>query len=471
MFWNIVRTLQERARDLALIPACLFGFAFARRWSIWLTGFSLNGFVETSAFDVIVLVANPVALLACVVLVGTTGPLLRKGWLIVGSTVALVAGSAFALLPSPEPLAFAGSTLAIAGFGVMFLMWLELYGSLEPRKMVVAYFGSLVVHTLVYLLMQGFKGEVAPGVVLLLPLCSTCCLVAAVLKTGHQAPPPQAESAQDTRHSGVARRMFLDASMGRLLAWITVFGIAFGMGEAVTNLGTSGSASIAGRSAFALAMVASALFATRRFTLAILYRTAVPLMICGLAVSFFFNVNPWASQFLMSAGMEGYQALGLIVCCGIAMREKASAAGPCGIVFAVEALAIQLGKALMDAFGNLGLGSATAVGIFAILALVMATMFLFKESDLVSSYSEQALRTVQEDKRLARQLADFAAEHGLTDKEKSVFFLLASGKSSKDIADELYLASGTVRAHTSKIYQKLGVHSRAEFDELVKPFA
>ena len=91
-----------------------------------------------------------------------------------------------------------------------------------------------------------------------------------------------------------------------------------------------------------------------------------------------------------------------------------------------------------------------------------------REGDLLESYSEKALRDVRQRHATASTLAPFAAQHGLTDKETSVFFLLAAGKTSQEVAGELYLAGSTVRVHSSRIYQKLGVHSREEFDALVK---
>lgn len=488
MFWESMRRLQGSARRLALVPPVFLGFCFTRRWGTWLTAFSQGEFVGTGAFDTVVLAANPAALLACVLLIGRTGSLLRHGWLILVSTGALVAGSACALFSCPDPLALAGSTLAMAGFGVMFLMWLELYGALEVREMIVAYFGSLVLQTAFHALMHGFDTALAPYLVLALPVCGACCLVASVLRLrpaalatlfgtdepgvpGRGEPHGERQGATSSGPAVAALRPRMDRQTGRLLAWIAVFGVAFGMGDAATGMGTTGSASAFGRSAFALVTVAVALFAARGFTLRAVYRMALPLMMAGLAAAFLFDANPWVSQLLMSAGMEGYQALGLIVCCGVARRDAVSAGWLCGIVFALEVLAIQAGNAAMGLIGvdAAGGGLVVGAGACAILALVMATMWLFKEDDLVASYSERALRSVQENRRLARQLEDYAVARGLTEKERDVFFLMASGKSAKDIAGELYLASGTVRAHTSKIYQKLGVHTRREFDELVGP--
>jgi DNA-binding NarL/FixJ family response regulator len=51
---------------------------------------------------------------------------------------------------------------------------------------------------------------------------------------------------------------------------------------------------------------------------------------------------------------------------------------------------------------------------------------------------------------------------GLTPRELEVLRLVATGKSSKAIAQELYLSVKTVDRHLSNIFTKLGVASRAE---------
>jgi LuxR family maltose regulon positive regulatory protein len=50
----------------------------------------------------------------------------------------------------------------------------------------------------------------------------------------------------------------------------------------------------------------------------------------------------------------------------------------------------------------------------------------------------------------------------LTERELEVLRLLSSGKSNAEIAGHLFVAVGTVKAHTSRIYGKLGVRNRVE---------
>jgi DNA-binding NarL/FixJ family response regulator len=51
---------------------------------------------------------------------------------------------------------------------------------------------------------------------------------------------------------------------------------------------------------------------------------------------------------------------------------------------------------------------------------------------------------------------------GPANDEREVLNLLARGLSNRDIAEELVITNKTVKNHLSRIYEKIGVHSRAE---------
>jgi DNA-binding CsgD family transcriptional regulator/tetratricopeptide (TPR) repeat protein len=52
--------------------------------------------------------------------------------------------------------------------------------------------------------------------------------------------------------------------------------------------------------------------------------------------------------------------------------------------------------------------------------------------------------------------------HGLTDRELEVLFVLATGATNREIADELHISVKTVGHHVSNVLAKLGVRTRAE---------
>jgi len=64
----------------------------------------------------------------------------------------------------------------------------------------------------------------------------------------------------------------------------------------------------------------------------------------------------------------------------------------------------------------------------------------------------------------ANELVEFAYhdENPLTEREHEVMMLMADGKSTKEIASQLYLATGTVRNYISVILDKLHVGNRIE---------
>ena len=54
-----------------------------------------------------------------------------------------------------------------------------------------------------------------------------------------------------------------------------------------------------------------------------------------------------------------------------------------------------------------------------------------------------------------------ASGTGLTQREREVLRMVASGKSNQEIADALFVSVGTVKVHVTRILAKLGVRSRS----------
>ncbi|WRP04728.1 response regulator transcription factor [Rossellomorea aquimaris] len=89
--------------------------------------------------------------------------------------------------------------------------------------------------------------------------------------------------------------------------------------------------------------------------------------------------------------------------------------------------------------------------------------YLLKDSP--SEELAYSIRLVMEGKRIyAPELMDdvYSEENPLTDREKEVLELVADGKNTKEIADELSLKTGTVRNYISTILDKLEVKNRIE---------
>ena len=95
--------------------------------------------------------------------------------------------------------------------------------------------------------------------------------------------------------------------------------------------------------------------------------------------------------------------------------------------------------------------------------------YLLKDSpseDLAAS-----IRTIMDGRRVyAPELVDlaYAEANPLTEREKQVMELIAEGKSTKEIAKELFITTGTVRNYISVILDKLEVGNRIEAISTIK---
>ena len=86
-------------------------------------------------------------------------------------------------------------------------------------------------------------------------------------------------------------------------------------------------------------------------------------------------------------------------------------------------------------------------------------------SPLESSMTDLIVRSRDFD--LARRIGlTLSREHRprseLSAREQEVYELLAQGRANPEIAQTLFISESTVKVHVRHIYEKLGVHSRAE---------
>lgn len=86
----------------------------------------------------------------------------------------------------------------------------------------------------------------------------------------------------------------------------------------------------------------------------------------------------------------------------------------------------------------------------------------FREQELLDAVRQG----IERNRARAAQRRDFAQIHerfaGLTDREKEIMTLLATGRVSKQIAGQLGVSEVTVRVHRSQIMQKMGARSPAD---------
>ena len=115
-------------------------------------------------------------------------------------------------------------------------------------------------------------------------------------------------------------------------------------------------------------------------------------------------------------------------------------------------------------------GHPMQLGVFAVvLTLVLSSAYA--TARLVGERSEDAVRDElarTREERLEEAYERLSQEVGLSKRECEVMKMLAKGYTSVYICEELGFSTGTAKAHTAHIYQKLGIHRKDELLELVE---
>jgi DNA-binding CsgD family transcriptional regulator len=63
---------------------------------------------------------------------------------------------------------------------------------------------------------------------------------------------------------------------------------------------------------------------------------------------------------------------------------------------------------------------------------------------------------------------DLISQLGISQREREVLGLMATGATNQEIADELFLSLNTIKTHTSRLFEKLGVNRRTQAIEKAK---
>ena len=118
--------------------------------------------------------------------------------------------------------------------------------------------------------------------------------------------------------------------------------------------------------------------------------------------------------------------------------------------------------------------SFTALAVAGMAIVLVTVTLVFTDRDrmpLASIADDRAIRE-ERDMRPSKgtALANFAVSRKLSKRETEVFGYLIAGRTTSYIAERLFVAESTVRAHVYNIYQKADVHSRMELMDAFDAF-
>lgn len=463
MLWDVLRDRRDAFNGACTVLLLAVGFGACRRW----LSLSLGDLVTSvwSASPNLQLIASLTSVLCFAVVVMLTrqlSPVLKRGAWVFGFALLLGSGTVMMIMTEEPILCYVGIAVSQLGFASMYAVWMELYGCFEPAKMALAYELSTLINGLVWGLFQQLENLALLFAYIAVPLLSVLSLLAL-------------EANMSSSHVPVEGAAVPARPLWKLVVWVGAFGFAFGAGDAVTGMAISSTASYVGRALPSFVIVAGLLLAPRTFDIHLLYRASVLFVMFGFAAAF---LQTGFSQVLLSASLESCTVLGFITICGAAYHGRASAAPVSAFLFAVQEAAVQLGKLAYGALTGAGATGGThsiVVGAGMVALVLVAYLFFFNERVFSQAWGIRALSPQSGGVQAANQepgsrqseLDALCTRCGVSPQERNVLMLMAEGMSVQEISDELFIAQGTVRSHISRIYGKLGIHSRKEFDRLV----
>lgn len=458
----------DRWKDMLVrvgaLPVAFLGIGLYRAWLA--TFFRYDAFPTIDFFDYALFEgAIGVASFAVVFLARRITPLWSNRVAVGLTAVSMVGGSMLCVVAcfwvQIAALKYAGLVLAGAGLGFLILMWTEFFGSLNPMRVAAYYAGAIFLGEILKWLFSGLDPAYIAVFSVVLPLVSLDWVRRSMKRL------PDIDLPKPMGKAGLSEVPWKPIALMGICTFATGFGVLPDQPLVAGN--------IVGTMLVAAFVFFGVLSSSKWFNFDTIYQLAFPLMIVGLLlIAPQFSLDSQTAAGCYDAGYTMLSIFIMIVLSNITYRFGISAAWLNGIERGIRYL-VEAGGWSLFALTSLYLpqDAVTMVhlGIVAVVALAFAVLF-FTEKRLSAKWGINLKQSPDGDDMfspglLAMRVSDLSREHSLSPREEEVLQLLARKGTSTQIEENLFVARGTVKAHTSRIYRKLGVHSRDELYELL----
>lgn len=208
----------------------------------------------------------------------------------------------------------------------------------------------------------------------------------------------------------------------------------------------------------------------KNFDFGLVYRASVLLAIFGFLVLPLLDGRATLSVFVVTTGYLCFQLVLYILLADICFRLHYSPIVVFGFGEGTLAGSIALGSLinrLLTGSGPLTAWQSDCVSVLTVAILIVTYTFVLKERDIWRIVADRSKRPYNNGP-LKERCGEIAERYGLGNRESEVLFLFAKGRSAKRIQEELFISAGTVNTHMSRIYKKIGVHTRQELLDVIE---
>jgi DNA-binding CsgD family transcriptional regulator len=217
------------------------------------------------------------------------------------------------------------------------------------------------------------------------------------------------------------------------------------------------------------------LFFSKRLDLAFTYRPVLIFMSLGCLLLPFVGLSGSIAWVLTMAGYLSFEIMNWVVLSDMVFRFELPAFRVFGFGRAAVSGGVLLGALLIQCFGNslvLSFQGSSALSFAMVFVLIVTYTFTLTERDIAKLTRVRARVPFREtDERSPLTLEDkvllLAEEHGISGRGLEVLLLLAKGRTSTRIEQELYMSRGTINTHMRRLYQILGIHTRQDLLDML----
>lgn len=218
-------------------------------------------------------------------------------------------------------------------------------------------------------------------------------------------------------------------------------------------------------------------FFSERFSIMKVLQAPFALLICGFMLVPGLGISSSIIQDYLVA--MSYSLMSVLV--SLSMYAIAKSRGiPIALLYGVyiaTQIFIVLGEYTELLLSGIGLAIGQQefiINIVALAIMLVAILFFFFDRNNANHWESRAISAELEnshtpdDLLFQKKCESVIATYHLSPREAEVFQLLARGASNAKIESELFIAEGTVKAHTRHIYEKLGINNRKALIEFIE---
>lgn len=447
-FEALVRVLRQNQVTAFIVTGYSLAL-FPFNWGLSIASQQV-GFARPLDFNAIVDIGEIIGFLTVIVLAFSAGKRRPFGLAHAIPFLLMVLGNGCIMLNAScapfLPLGAVGNIAMGCGYALCILMWLKAMSKLPPRKMLIVISVGFLFNFASFPIIEDVRIGASYAYVIVACVASALLLLVA----NRSASPASASSEEE--------RLAVYIPSKRLIAFASIIPFAYGFCTSYLSVGVS---SFGLKMGFALpsAIIIIGLMARyETFNLTTVYWITCPLMTVGLLSSFFLSIPPLVSKTLIATALG---SVFLVVYIVVRVQSQGCNRDPLfsyallsSLITIFTVLGKEVERLISGASWEMYLIIGLIVTVVASYGLIIAGSSGTGAFDIGSALSDETERD---------HAMLLAQTHGLSKRETAVYALMLDERTIAEIAEELFIAPSTVRAHISRIYEKFDAHSRQEF--------